>query len=98
MKLTSSAFHADQVIPKKFTGEDADVSPALSWTGAPAGTKSFALICDDPDAPRAEPWVHWVAYNIPATVNSLPEDVPKTGRPAELQGGEQGMTDFKRVG
>lgn len=73
-KLTSSVFSHGGTIPRKFTGEGDDVSPPLAWEGAPAGTKEFTLVCDDPDAP-AGVWVHWVIYGIPANVRSLPEGV-----------------------
>lgn len=78
MSLTSSAFKAGGAIPAKYTGEGEDVSPALSWSDAPDGTKSFAVICHDPDAPLVTPigtygFVHWVLYNIPAPVTSLDE-------------------------
>ena len=79
MKLTSSAFADGGAIPRKFTGEGEDVSPPLSWSGLPAGTKSLALIVEDTDAPGGEPWVHWVAYNIPPPpeVKELPEGLPR---------------------
>lgn len=78
LQLTSSAFAADGAIPTRHTGEGEDVSPALSWSNAPAGTKSFAVICHDPDAPLISAngtygFVHWVHYNIPGNVTSLPE-------------------------
>jgi Raf kinase inhibitor-like YbhB/YbcL family protein len=73
--LTSGAFKSGRPIPKRHTGEGDDVSPALDWEGAPNETKEFALICDDPDAPTPEPWVHWVIYGIPAEVRALPEGV-----------------------
>ena len=100
MKLTSTAFEANQPIPSKYTGEGPDVSPALKWEGAPAGTKSFALICDDPDAlsVAGRIWVHWVLYGIPANVTSLPENVAKTETVAALGGAKQGLTDFGKVG
>lgn len=75
-QLTSTAFKNEAAIPRKYTGEGEDVSPPLSWEGVPAGTQEFALIVDDPDAPRAEPWVHWLIYGIGADVGSLPEGVP----------------------
>ncbi len=77
--VTSAAFGAGKAIPKKFTGEGENVSPELSWSGAPAGTREFALICDDPDAPMAQPFVHWVLYNISASVTSLQEAVSGVG-------------------
>jgi hypothetical protein len=73
MTVTSAAFQQGQRIPRKHTGEGEDVSPPLAWTGAPAETKEFALICDDPDAPTPKPWVHWVAYQIAAATTSLAE-------------------------
>jgi len=73
MKITSSAFTAGGPIPRRYTGEGEDVSPPLAWDAVPDGTKEFALICDDPDAPLPEPWVHWVVYRIPPDVRSLPE-------------------------
>ncbi len=94
MKIESSAFTAGQPIPQKYTCEGADVSPALSWSGAPQGTKTFALIADDPDAPVGT-WVHWVLFNLPASTQSLPEGVPKTDSAA---GGTQGRNDFSKAG
>ncbi len=84
MKLTSTAFVNGGVIPGKYTGTGQDISPPLSWSDATEGTKSFALICDDPDAPsRAKPrpegpWVHWVIFNIPADVTGLSEGMNRT--------------------
>jgi len=69
----SSAFAPGTKIPAKYTGEGEDVSPPLEWTGVPAAAKELVLVCDDPDAPRAEPWVHWVAYKIPVSQTGLPE-------------------------
>jgi Raf kinase inhibitor-like YbhB/YbcL family protein len=95
MKLSSPSFEAGKPIPAKFTGEGADVSPALKWEGAPAGTKSFALVCDDPDAP-ADTWVHWVIWNIPATATELPENAEK--KETVLGGARQGMNTWPRLG
>jgi Raf kinase inhibitor-like YbhB/YbcL family protein len=80
MQLTSSAFENGGRIPSQHTGEGIDVSPQLSWTGAPSGTRSFAVVCHDPDAPLISPngtygYVHWVLYNIPSTTTSLAEGV-----------------------
>ncbi|MCS7048464.1 MAG: YbhB/YbcL family Raf kinase inhibitor-like protein [Verrucomicrobiae bacterium] len=98
MKLSSAAFAAGQRIPQKYTGEGADISPPLSWEGAPAGTKSFALICDDPDAVRVagKVWVHWVIWNIPGTATGLPENVEK--KEVVLNGARQGMNSWPRLG
>ena len=94
-QVQSSAFKAGSEIPQKFTCQGSDISPALSWSGAPAGTKSFALIADDPDAP-AGTWVHWVLYDLPASTTQLAENVPKTEKGPG--GGTQGMNDFKKSG
>ncbi|HJW82908.1 MAG TPA: YbhB/YbcL family Raf kinase inhibitor-like protein, partial [Anaerolineae bacterium] len=95
IQLTSSAFTEGSAIPNKHTCDDRDASPPLKWSGAPANAKSLALICDDPDAP-AGAWVHWVLFNIPATVTELPEGVPAT---EVVRGGaKQGLNDFQRLG
>ena len=94
--IESTAFDAGETIPGKYTGEGPDVSPPLRWSGVPPGTRELALVCDDPDAPRPQPWVHWVIYGLPGTLAGLPEDVPKDARlnlPAH-----QGPTDFGRIG
>ena len=69
-ELASPAFHHNETIPEKHTDDGADVSPPLEWEDPPEGTQTFALICDDPDAPRGT-WVHWVAWNIPGSARSL---------------------------
>lgn len=95
LRLTSTAFHDGQAIPKKYTCDGQDVSPELAWGGAPEGTKSLALIVDDPDAP-AKVWVHWVVYDLPADARGLPEGVPQDG---ELRDGmRQGRNDFGKIG
>ena len=80
MQVKSSAFKNDAPIPARHTGEGEDVSPALSWTNAPEGARSFMVICHDPDAPLVSPggtygFVHWALYNIPGSVTELPEGV-----------------------
>lgn len=98
LKLTSTAFSKGQPIPQKYTGEGADVSPPLSWSGLPEGTQELALICDDPDAPRGT-WVHWVVYSIPGTVAELPEGLGATaGREGELGGVVEGENSFGNTG
>lgn len=93
--LKTTAFPAGGSIPKKYTCDGSDVSPELKWSDAPAGTQSFALIADDPDAP-AGTWTHWVLWNIPAQTTTLSEGLPKA---ADLSnGGRQGKNDFKRIG
>lgn len=77
MQLTSSAFDRGGAIPKKHTGEGENVSPPLSWSDAPSEAKSFAVICHDPDAPLVKEgaygYVHWVLYDLPASMTSLAE-------------------------
>lgn len=94
-ELKSAAFSQGGMIPSVHTCQGRDTSPPLSWTGAPDKTRSFALICDDPDAPVLT-WVHWVYYNIPAAVTSLPEGMPKVERPE--QGGIHGRSSFGDYG
>ena len=95
MNLTSSAFNHEGFIPKKYTCDGADISPPLKWDSIPTGTKSFAIICDDPDAPVGT-WVHWVYYDIPKEAKDLPEKVAPTEHPAN--GGKQGINDFRKIG
>lgn len=100
LELTSPAFTNGGSIPIKYTCEGQDVSPALAWRGAPAGTRSLVLIVDDPDAPDpAAPkmtWVHWVVFNLPAENAGLPEEAGSgTGLPA---GAVSGRNDWKRSG
>ena len=95
MQLTSDAFAEGEPIPSKHTCDGKNVSPGLKWSGAPPGTKSIALILDDPDAP-AGTWVHWVVFNLPPTSTTLAEDCPKS---QFLPGGTtQGLNDFKHLG
>jgi hypothetical protein len=95
MKLTSTAFQNGRPIPVQHTGDGADVSPPLQWSGAPAGTKSFALICDDPDAPVGT-WVHWVIYGLPSAMNELPKKISTAE--SLPSGAKQGLNDSRRVG
>jgi Raf kinase inhibitor-like YbhB/YbcL family protein len=93
--LTSTAFKEGQPIPRQHTCDGVNVSPALEWSGAPAAAKTFALICDDPDAPSGT-WVHWVLYNLPADRIGLVENVPATEKvPGD---GLQGTNDFEKIG
>jgi Raf kinase inhibitor-like YbhB/YbcL family protein len=98
IQLTSPSFSMSGEIPKAFTGEGADKSPQLSWTGVPKGTKQWALICDDPDAPTPQPWVHWVIYNIPVNITSLPEAIPSTEFVKPISGSAHGKNSWGRVG
>ncbi len=98
MTVQSAAFSNNEPIPVRHTGDGEDVSPPLSWSGAPDGTREFALICDDPDAPTAEPWVHWVICKIPAGTSSLPEKVPTTETPNNPSGALQGRNSWNTIG
>ena len=93
MKLTSSAFDDGGAIPTKHTGEGEDVSPAMTWSDAPKGTRSFAVICHDPDAPlikgNSYGFVHWVLYNLSSSTTSLDE---------ATSAGTQGSSDFGKTG
>jgi Raf kinase inhibitor-like YbhB/YbcL family protein len=97
LKLTSPSFRHDGPIPEQHTCDGADTPPPLEWSGAPQGTKSFALIVDDPDAPDPKApqrtYVHWVLYDIPASVNTLVDT--GAGLP---EGAREGTNDFKRRG
>ncbi|MFQ5346281.1 MAG: YbhB/YbcL family Raf kinase inhibitor-like protein [Rhodothalassiaceae bacterium] len=97
--LGSSAFANFGEIPRRYTCQGDDVSPPLAWSGVPQGTRSLALIVDDPDAPdpRAPKmtWVHWVLYNLPADSRGLPEAVSPAALP---RGTREGLNDWKRTG
>ncbi len=95
IKITSSAFEDGGLIPAKYTCDGADVSPPLQWDAVPEGTKSVALICDDPDAPMGT-WVHWVLFNLPSDAKELAENIPN--EETLPNGANQGVNDFGRVG
>jgi Raf kinase inhibitor-like YbhB/YbcL family protein len=99
MKLSSDAFDAGASIPRRHSCDGEDVSPALHWSGVPEGTKSFALIMDDPDAPPGT-WVHWVLYDLAGDATGLPENLPKHERleGGAVQGACWGVDRFSRVG
>jgi Raf kinase inhibitor-like YbhB/YbcL family protein len=94
-QLTSPAFQNSQPIPKKYTADGQNASPSLKWTEPPAGTKSFAMICEDPDAPRGT-FTHWLIFNLPVDARELAEGVPPeaTGPDGSLQG----TNDFGKPG
>lgn len=95
MQVTSAAFKNNESIPEQYTCEGKNISPPLAWTGAPAGTRSFVLIVDDPDAPHGV-WTHWVVFDLPADTTALAEDTPKS---QSITGdAKQGTNDFKQVG
>src|SRR5499427_966201 len=95
LEVKSPDFASGGTIPKQFTCEGADLSPALEWSVPPTGTQSFALIADDPDAPVGT-WVHWVVFDLPPTLRSLPQAVAKKEQLAD--GSRQGQNDFGNIG
>ena len=95
LELKSSAISSGGDIPRKHTCDGPDVSPPLEWTSPPAGTKAFALVCEDPDAPSGL-WVHWVLWGIAPTASTLPEGVNQA--PTLPDGSRQGRNDFGKVG
>lgn len=92
MQLRSSAFADGSGVPRRHTCDGEDLSPPLDWRDAPAGTQSFVLLCDDPDAPGGT-WHHWAAYDIPPTQASL-----AAGAAQHAQGFKQAINDFQRAG
>lgn len=103
MKLESPAFAHQSPIPKDHTEDGKDISPPLQWSDPPEGTKEFALICDDPDAPSPrrpapQPWVHWVIYGIPADVRELPAGVPPKEKLDSPAGARQGKNSWGSIG
>jgi len=90
IEVSSSAFEPGGTIPQQYAGEGQNISPPVQWSGLPEGTRELALICDDPDAPRPTPFVHWVVYKIPATLRGFPE--------GSTQGAIEGTNDAGRTG
>jgi len=99
MKIISTAFQHEAAIPSRYTCDGSNVSPPLSWTGLPEGTRSLALLVTDPDAPDPKApkttWVHWVLYNLPADAKGLREAIPVKGLPT---GALEGSNDWGRTG
>ncbi|MFQ5775713.1 MAG: YbhB/YbcL family Raf kinase inhibitor-like protein [Kiloniellaceae bacterium] len=93
-QLSSTAFADGERIPTRYTCEGEDVSPPLAWSGAPEGTRSYALLCDDPDAPGGT-WHHWALFDIPAETASLPEAYATDPQVGSTR---QAVTDFRRTG
>ena len=95
IKIESSAFKEGGMIPTKYTCDGINVSPPLKWGPEPEGTKSFALIADDPDAPVGT-WVHWVIFNLPAETTELDEAIP--AQKTVANGAKQGTNDSRKIG
>jgi Raf kinase inhibitor-like YbhB/YbcL family protein len=94
----TSAFEKDEPIPLQYAADGDNASPAIAWKGAPAGTKSFVIICDDPDAAKPKPFTHWVAYDIPAETAKLREGIPGTPILQEPKGLMQGANSMGSLG
>lgn len=95
LSLSSTAFKEGDQIPVRYTGDGQDTSPPLEWSKPPPGTQTFALIVDDPDAPRGV-FTHWVLFNLPADTRQLPEGIPTQDRLEN--GARQGKNDFGKTG
>jgi Raf kinase inhibitor-like YbhB/YbcL family protein len=97
--VASPTLKANQPIPRDYTADGRNLSPPLTWSNVPAGTKEFAVICEDPDAGNPPPFVHWVIYKIPATAIGLPENIPfdpDVAMPSSIAGAIQGVSGFRR--
>lgn len=92
MQLTSAAFRGGREIPNMFTCDGRDISPPLAWSGAPVGTRSYAVVCSDPDAPSGT-WYHWAIFDIPASVGELMQ-----GHNPDSNSPRQAVNDFGRSG
>ena len=95
LHLICPSFTEGFPVPRDYTADGQNASPPLAWTDPPEGTRSFALVCDDPDAPRGT-WVHWVVWNIPADARELPPGLPPEA--SLSNGARQGSNDFGRIG
>lgn len=94
LELQSPAFHDGQPIPRKYTEDGENLSPPLTWNKPDGDVAEYALIVDDPDAPREEPWVHWVMHSIPADVTQLPEGIPHDDALKQPPGAHQGLNSW----
>jgi Raf kinase inhibitor-like YbhB/YbcL family protein len=98
MRITSKAFSHGKQIPEKYAGEGEDISPDLAWHNVPQEATELAIICDDPDAPVNEPWVHWVVYRIPTSTSGLPENIPRIPILKNILGARQGKNSWEQIG
>lgn len=98
MQLESPSFSNGAAIPESHSGYGANRSPELRWSDVPAGTESLAIVMDDPDAPGAEPFVHWIVYNIPPTRTMLPESLPASAALPDAGGAQQGRNSTRGIG
>ncbi len=98
LSLKSSAFKNGDFIPRRYTGEGEDVSPPLTWSHVPEGTHEFVLICEDPDAPGEEPFVHWIVYNLSPNSTLIPEGLTAKPRVEAPIRADQGVNSFGNIG
>ncbi len=98
LSIQSTAFGEGQPIPRLYTGEGEDISPPLSWSDIPTSAKELAMIVDDPDAPRPQPWVHWVIYKIPADALGLAKGIPTDAELSSPAGALQGSNTSGDIG
>jgi hypothetical protein len=98
VRIESNSFQPDQRIPTRHTRAGSDVSPELHWSDVPDEARQLVLVCDDPDAPRQQPWVHWVMYDIAPSEHELPEGVSKRRRTDRPAGAHQGPNSWGDVG
>jgi hypothetical protein len=96
--VSSPAFAAGQRIPRPYTADGRNISPPLAWQDVPAGTAQIALIVDDPDAPSAQPWVHWLIYKLAPTVTALEQGVAPQATLESPTGAVQGLNSWKQSG
>lgn len=97
--LSSPQFHDGDQIPLRYTGLDQNISPPLRWSGIPKNAVELALICDDPDAPGPEAWIHWVIYNLsPSATNGLAEGIPNKPLVMHPVSAAQGVNSFEKPG
>ncbi len=98
LTIQSSAFADGEPIPRRYSGEGQDISPPLSWSDIPEAAKELAMIVDDPDAPRPQPWVHWVIYKIPLEAAGLAEGIPADAELSSPAGALQGRNTSGDIG
>jgi Raf kinase inhibitor-like YbhB/YbcL family protein len=98
LQIISDVLEPDLSVPKRYTNDGENLSPPLNWSGVPEQAKELALVVEDPDAPRAQPFVHWVLYKIPADSPGLPEGLPHQTKLADPPGVLQGVNSFDKIG
>ncbi len=99
IQVRSQVMASGEMMPRRYTPDGHNLSPPVTWTNLPAGTREIAVLCSDFGAGNPPPWVHWIIYGIPATATGLPEGLPilaDTPMPAELDGAIQGLNGWRR--